>query len=116
MRVPIIAAASTIFMLCTCAAAQTDLQSADAVKQYYSDWLSSIPGVTNVDVGNSQKGTPEIEVHASVITNQIRRIPAKLNGVPVAVLKDGANPDEPSTQIRTGKAQKGSSAATAGTA
>jgi hypothetical protein len=115
MRVPIIAAAS-ILMLCTCAAAQTDLQSADAVKEYYSDWLSSIPGVTNVDVGNSQKGTPEIEVHASVITNQIRRIPPKLNGIPVAVFKDGADPDEPSTQIGTGKPQEGSSAAAAGTA
>jgi hypothetical protein len=104
MRVPTILTAALLApFLCTVTAAQTDLQSADAVKEYYNDWLSSIPGVTGVEAAESQQGTPEIEVHARVITDQIRKIPPKLNGVPVIVFKDAENPDEPATKAAIGE-------------
>ncbi len=33
--------------------AQADLDQATKVRDYYSEWLSSLPGVTGVDVGTS---------------------------------------------------------------
>jgi hypothetical protein len=82
--------------LCTSALAQSDLEDVAKVKDYYADWLSSIPGVTNVGVGEGPGGAPEIELHADVITDQMRRLPRQLNGFPLRIIKDPRNPDEPS--------------------
>ena len=81
--------------MCTSALAQSDLEDVGKVKDYYADWLSSIPGVTNVGVGEGPGGAPEIELHADVITDQMRRLPHQLNGFPVRIIKDPRNPDDP---------------------
>lgn len=79
----------------TSALAQSDLEDVGKVKDYYADWLSSIPGVTNVGVGAGPGGAPEIELHADVITDQMRRLPNQLNGFPLRIIKDPRNPDDP---------------------
>jgi hypothetical protein len=81
--------------MCTSALAQSDLEDVGKVKDYYADWLSSIPGVTNVGVGEGPGGAPEIELHADVITDQMRRLPNQLNGFPLRIIKDPRNPDDP---------------------
>lgn len=81
--------------MCTRALAQSDLEDAAKVKDYYADWLSSIPGVTNVGVGEGPGGAPEIELHADVVTDQMRRLPNQLNGFPLRIIKDPRNPDDP---------------------
>jgi hypothetical protein len=81
--------------MCTSALAQSDLEDVAKVKDYYADWLSSIPGVTNVGVGAGPGGAPEIELHADVITDQMRRLPNQLNGFPLRIIKDPRNPDDP---------------------
>lgn len=63
----------------------SDLEAANKVKEYYSDWLSSIPGVSGVTVGNSDRGLPEIRVEVQQTTPQIKEIPEKLNGIPVVI-------------------------------
>jgi hypothetical protein len=98
MPVPKIATVMLVaaaFCMCTSALAQSDLEDVDKVKDYYADWLSSIPGVTNVGVGEGPGGAPEIELHADVITDQMRRLPHQLNGFPVRIIKDPRNPDDP---------------------
>lgn len=75
--------------------AQSDLEDVAKVKDYYADWLSSIPGVTNVGVGEGPGGAPEIELHADVVTDQMRRLPNQLNGFPLRIIKDPRNPDDP---------------------
>jgi hypothetical protein len=62
-----------------------DLETANKVKDYYAEWLSSIPGVSAVTVANSDRGFPEIKVEVQQITPQIKEIPDKLNGIPVVV-------------------------------
>ena len=87
------AAALLVITLAITAAAQgpgdinadADLESARQVKDYYADWLSSIPGVSDVKVGNSASGDPEIVIDAAQMTPQIKQIPSKLNGIPVVV-------------------------------
>ena len=79
----------------TGALAQSDLEDVAKVKDYYADWLSSIPGVTNVGVGAGPGGAPEIELHADVVTDQMRRLPNQLNGFPLRIIKDPRNPDDP---------------------
>jgi hypothetical protein len=64
--------------------ADADLEGARQVKDYYADWLSSIPGVSGVRVASS-KGVPEIVVDAAQMTPQVKQIPTKLNGIPVVV-------------------------------
>ena len=81
--------------ICTSALAQSDLEDVAKVKDYYADWLSSIPGVTNVGVGEGQGGAPEIELHADVVTDQMRRLPNQLNGFPLRIIKDPRNPGDP---------------------
>lgn len=81
--------------VCTSALAQSDLGDVGKVKDYYADWLSSIPGVTNVGVGEGPSGVPEIELHADVVTDQMRRLPHQLNGFPLRIIKDPGNPDDP---------------------
>jgi hypothetical protein len=81
--------------MCTRALAQSDLEDVAKVKDYYADWLSSIPGVTNVGVGAGPGGAPEIELHADVVTDQMRRLPNQLNGFPLRIIKDPRNPDDP---------------------
>src|SRR5437016_11000352 len=76
------------------ATAQSDLQAARNVKDYYNDWLSSIPGVSSVDVGAAPNGVPEIEIQASVVTQQVRQIPHQLNGIPVVVVKNPRDPND----------------------
>jgi hypothetical protein len=87
--------AAAALCMCTSALAQSDLEDVGKVKDYYADWLSSIPGVTNVGVGEGPGGAPEIELHADVITDQMRRLPHQLNGFPVRIIKDPRNPDDP---------------------
>lgn len=80
--------------LCASAMAQTDLDGVSRVKDYYNDWLSSIPGVTQVGVGSNPQGQAEIEIHATDVTDQIKRLPRTLNGFPLVVIRDARNPDE----------------------
>jgi hypothetical protein len=95
MRIAIVAGTLLAGLaFCASAMAQSDLDGVSRVKDYYNEWLSSIPGVTEVDVGASQQGQPEIEIHAVDITNQIKRLPRTLNGFPVVVIHDARNPDE----------------------
>jgi hypothetical protein len=63
----------------------TDLEAAKAVKDYYADWLSSIPGVSAVTVASSNRGEPEIKIDVEQMTPQIKKIPDKLNGIPVVI-------------------------------
>jgi hypothetical protein len=65
--------------------ADADLETARQVKDYYADWLSSIPGVSKVTVANSTRGEPEIMVEVSEKSPQIKKIPEKLNGIPVVI-------------------------------
>ena len=64
---------------------EADLETARQVKDYYAEWLSSIPGVAAVSVGHSERGEPEIMIGAAQITPQIKQIPRKLNGIPVVI-------------------------------
>jgi hypothetical protein len=61
-----------------------DLQAAKQVKDYYADWLTSIPGVSGVRV-SSNRGEPQIVVDVKQMTPQIKGIPDKLNGIRVVV-------------------------------
>ncbi|MBV8771534.1 MAG: hypothetical protein JO166_04255 [Deltaproteobacteria bacterium] len=87
------AGAAIILVLAIAASAQrpeditadADLETARQVKDYYGDWLSSIPGVSKVTVANSARGEPEIMVEVSENTPQIKTIPQKFNGIPVVV-------------------------------
>jgi hypothetical protein len=104
MRVLKIATAmlfTAVLCVCTSAFAQSDLGDVSKVKDYYAEWLSSIPGVTNVGVGEGAGGVPEIELHATVVTDQMRRLPRKLNGFPVRIIKDSGNPDDPAETYGT---------------
>jgi hypothetical protein len=65
--------------------ADADLESATQVKEYYADWLHSIPGVSRIEVANSEQGQPEIKIDVGQMTPQIKQIPDKLNGVPVVI-------------------------------
>ncbi len=95
MRIATLAGACLLVLaMCASAMAQSDLDAVASVKDYYNAWLSSIPGVTQVGVGNNAQGQPEIEIHATDITNQIKRLPRSLNGFPVVVIRDARNPDE----------------------
>jgi hypothetical protein len=80
--------------ICTIARAQSELEDVGKVKDYYAEWLSSIPGVTDVGVGEGPGGAPEIELHADVITDQMRRLPSQLNGFPVRIIKNPRNADD----------------------
>lgn len=80
--------------ICSSARAQSELEDVGKVKDYYADWLSSIPGVTNVGVGEGPGGAPEIELHADVITDQMRRLPNQLNGFPIRIIKNSRNSDD----------------------
>lgn len=88
-----LAGAAILLLLATASSAQgpedvtadADLETARQVKDYYADWLSSIPGVSTVTVANSTRGEPEIMVEVSENTPQIKKIPQKLNGIPVVV-------------------------------
>jgi hypothetical protein len=62
-----------------------DLETANKVKDYYADWLSSIPGVSAVTVTHGGAGLPQIRVEVEQMTPQIKGIPDKLNGIPVVV-------------------------------
>src|SRR5260370_22227958 len=98
MPVPKIATvmlAAAALCMCTSALAQSDLEDVGKVKDYYADWLSSVPGVTNVGVGEGPGGAPEIELHADVITDQRRRLPHQFNCFPVRHIQDPRNPDDP---------------------
>jgi hypothetical protein len=64
---------------------EVDLDTAMKVEDYYSNWLSSIPGVTGVSVDNNQQGEPEIVVNASEMTPEMKNIPPALNGIPVTI-------------------------------
>jgi hypothetical protein len=66
--------------------ADPNLETANKVKDYYADWLSSIPGVSAVTVRDSDAGLPEIRVEVEQMTAQIKGIPDKLNGIPVVVV------------------------------
>jgi hypothetical protein len=72
--------------------ADADLDAARQVKDYYADWLSSIPGVSGINVANSAQGEPEIVVNVGQMTPQIKQIPDKLNGIPVVITT--LQPDE----------------------
>jgi hypothetical protein len=63
----------------------SDLESAAQVKDYYANWLSSFPGVSGVGVGKNEKGQPAIIVDVSEMNPQIKKLPERLNGVPVVV-------------------------------
>ena len=76
--------------------AQDDLSNAAKVKDYYAEWLSSLPGVTGVDVGMSTDGKPQIQVHTEATTPRPSQIPEQLNGIPVAVIAAPAEGDDPS--------------------
>lgn len=93
--------------------AQTDLGAVTKVKDYYADWLSSIPGITSVGVGAGASGIPEIELHADVVTEQIRQLPHELNGFPVRIIKNTRYPDDaplPDDALAADHEDKGSSA------
>jgi len=65
--------------------ADADLETARQVKDYYADWLSSIPGVSRIEVADSEQGQPEIKVDVGQMTPQLKEIPARLNGIPVVI-------------------------------
>lgn len=97
MRIATLAVALLLGLgLCSAAMAQSDLDAVSRVKDYYNEWLSSIPGVTEVDVGNNPQGRPEIEIHARDVTSQIKRLPSTLNGFPVVVIREPRNPGDAS--------------------
>jgi hypothetical protein len=77
--------------------AQNDLSDAAKVKDYYSEWLSSLPGVKSVDVGMSPDGKPQIQVHTDATTPRPIDLPDQLNGIPVAVMTDPPEGDDSST-------------------
>ena len=81
--------------ICTSALAQSDLEDVGKVKDYYAEWLSSIPGITDVGVGEGPGGAPEIELHTDVITDQMRRLPSQFNGFPLRIIKNPRNSDDP---------------------
>jgi hypothetical protein len=105
MRIIAIVAAITMLAFTRLALAQdktseppistSDLDRAAKVKDYYGGWLSSIPGVSDVHVGNSDQGKPEIEIEIEEMTPQIKTIPGELNGIPVVVKKPPNLPSEP---------------------
>ncbi len=64
-----------------------DLEAAAQVKDYYADWLSSIPGVSGVRVANSDRGEPQIVVDVGQTTPQLKQIPETLNGIPVVIAR-----------------------------
>jgi hypothetical protein len=66
--------------------AQADLDQATKVRDYYAEWLSSLPGVNGVDVGTSIEGRPQIQVHIDATTPRPSQLPQQLDGVPVAVI------------------------------
>jgi hypothetical protein len=90
-----IAALMIVTLLAVTASAQgpedlnpdADLEGAAQVKEYYADWLSSIPGVSGVRVANSDRGEPQIVVDVGEMTPQIKQIPETLNGIPVVIAR-----------------------------
>lgn len=74
--------------------AQADLDQATKVRDYYVEWLSSLPGVTGVDVGTSEGGKPQIQVHTDEGTPRPSQLPQQLDGVPVAVIAGTAEEDD----------------------
>jgi hypothetical protein len=62
-----------------------DLEAAKQVKDYYAEWLSSIPGVSRVSVARSEQGEPVIKVEVTEESPQTKQIPEKLNGIRVVV-------------------------------
>jgi hypothetical protein len=76
--------------------AQADLDQATKVRDYYSEWLSSLPGVTGVDVGTSVEGKPQIQVHIDATTPRPSQLPQQLDGVPVTVIAGTAEGDDAS--------------------
>jgi hypothetical protein len=96
----IIAIATAIVMafgMCVSVGAQLDDTDAAKVKDYYADWLTSIPGVTSVDVGTNEQGQSQIQVHTDKDTPRPAQVPDQLNGIPVVVKAgpDQENPLEP---------------------
>ncbi|MGA7762834.1 MAG: hypothetical protein WCA59_13895 [Candidatus Binataceae bacterium] len=115
LKTAIVMLVAAALCVCTSALAQSDLEDVGKVKDYYADWLSSIPGVTNVGVGEGAGGAPEIELHADVITDQMRRLPHQLNGFPLRIIKDPRNPDDPAETYDAQAADdQGESSATKG--
>jgi hypothetical protein len=83
-----------------------DLEGAKQVKDYYADWLSSIPGVAGVTVASSDRGEPEIKIEAAQMTPRIKQIPGKLNGIPVVITGPGlpeSGPFSPSSEPLAGR-------------
>jgi hypothetical protein len=76
--------------------AQADLDQATKVRDYYAEWLSSLPGVTGVDVGTSIEGKPQIQVHIDATTPPPSQLPQQLDGVPVTVIAGTAEGDDAS--------------------
>ncbi len=74
-------------------AVDADLEAARQVKDYYAEWLSSIPGVSKVSVAASETGEPVIKVEVTEESPQTKQIPNKLNGIRVIVspLRQPAN-------------------------
>lgn len=83
-------------LISTNARAQNDLSDAAKVKDYYGEWLSSLPGVNSVDVGMSSDGKPQIQIHTDATTPAPSQIPEQLNGIPVVVIADPPEGDDSS--------------------
>lgn len=79
--------------------AQDDLSSAAKVKDYYGEWLMSLPGVKSVDVGLSPDQRPQIQVHMDATTPRSIDLPDQLNGFPVAVITDPPGGDDSSMPL-----------------
>ncbi len=56
-------------------AVDADLEAARQVKDYYAEWLSSIPGVSKVSVAASETGEPVIKVEVTEESPQTKQIP-----------------------------------------
>ena len=89
-----LAALMIIALVSVNAWAQADLDQAAKVKDYYGEWLSSLPGVNGVDVGTSKEGKPQIQVYIDATTPRPSQLPQQLDGVPVAVIAGTAEGDD----------------------
>lgn len=83
-----------VSLLSTSAWAQDDLSDVAKVKDYYSEWLMSLPGVESVDVGLSPDQKPEIQVHMDATSPRPMNLPDQLNGFPVAVITKPVQGDD----------------------
>jgi hypothetical protein len=92
-----LAALMIIAALSANAWAQADLDQATKVRDYYAEWLSSLSGVTSVDVGTSIEGKPQIQVHIDATTPRPSQLPQQLDGVPVAVIAGTEEGNDPAT-------------------